>query len=262
MCAPAASWRTGTSRMPCSSSAARNGSISGEGRPKTKRTPSAARQRASTWPPVNSAMPTPCIRRATSLAPAARSLFDRSSHARDATPCGVLTMTAVCTPSCAGLGRPTSAYWLITKLAVGAFFESQLAPDPAVRRAAASYLLHDFARDFPEVRSEPALPSSAYCDCHSQVCDALHGQLRPPGRHDWRETCSDLGIRQRLGRRTTASGRERASTVWWRGGHHGRQESEQYLTTDDVSRGEESLCPGGEGRARDRQIDRRHPAGA
>jgi hypothetical protein len=49
---------------------------------------------------------------------------------------------------------------LITKLAVGAFFDSQLAPDPAVRRFAAAYLLHDLARDFPEVRSEAAPPSA------------------------------------------------------------------------------------------------------
>src|SRR5438876_3411980 len=56
MCAPAASWRTGTSRMACSSSAAANGSISGDGRPKTKRPPSFARQRASSRPPFSSAI--------------------------------------------------------------------------------------------------------------------------------------------------------------------------------------------------------------
>src|SRR3989442_6718616 len=56
MCAPAASWRTGTSRMSCSSSAASSGSISGDGRPKTKRTPSLARQRASSRPPFSSAI--------------------------------------------------------------------------------------------------------------------------------------------------------------------------------------------------------------
>src|SRR5438093_9156562 len=56
MCAPAASCRKGTRRMPCSSSAASSGSISGEGRPKTKRTPSLARQRASSAPPFSSAI--------------------------------------------------------------------------------------------------------------------------------------------------------------------------------------------------------------
>jgi dienelactone hydrolase len=40
----------------------------------------------------------------------------------------------------------------ITKLAVGAFLDSRMASDPAVRRAAATYLEHDIARDFPEVR--------------------------------------------------------------------------------------------------------------
>ncbi len=49
---------------------------------------------------------------------------------------------------------------LITKLAVGAFFDSQLAPDPAVRGIAAAYLLHDLARDFPEVRFEAASPGA------------------------------------------------------------------------------------------------------
>src|SRR5207244_4417651 len=56
MCAPAASWRKGTRRMPCSPSAASSGSISGDGRPKTKRTPSLARQRASSRPPFSSAI--------------------------------------------------------------------------------------------------------------------------------------------------------------------------------------------------------------
>jgi len=56
MCAAADSCRIGTRRMPCDSSAASSGSISGQGRPNTKRTPSFARQRASTSPPVISAM--------------------------------------------------------------------------------------------------------------------------------------------------------------------------------------------------------------
>src|SRR5262249_19153819 len=56
MWAPADSCRKGTSRMPCSSSAARSGAISGDGRPKTKRTPSFARQRASSAPPFSSAI--------------------------------------------------------------------------------------------------------------------------------------------------------------------------------------------------------------
>src|SRR5207247_1308531 len=59
MCAPAASWRTGTSRMPCSSSAASSGSISGDGRPKTKRTPSLARPRASSRQPGDGARGVP-----------------------------------------------------------------------------------------------------------------------------------------------------------------------------------------------------------
>ncbi len=48
----------------------------------------------------------------------------------------------------------------ITKLAVAAFFDSHMAPDPAVRRAAATYLARDLARDFPEVRytAAPAAP--------------------------------------------------------------------------------------------------------
>ncbi len=45
---------------------------------------------------------------------------------------------------------------LITKVAVGAFFESQLAVDPTARRAAAAYLSHGLARDFPGVRYEAA----------------------------------------------------------------------------------------------------------
>jgi predicted dienelactone hydrolase len=49
---------------------------------------------------------------------------------------------------------------LITKLAVGAFFDSQLAPDPDVRRVAAAYLHYDLAHDFPEVRYEAAPPSA------------------------------------------------------------------------------------------------------
>jgi predicted dienelactone hydrolase len=48
---------------------------------------------------------------------------------------------------------------LITKIAVGAFLDSQLAPDPTVRGVAAAYLLHDLARDFPEVRYEAAPPT-------------------------------------------------------------------------------------------------------
>jgi hypothetical protein len=48
----------------------------------------------------------------------------------------------------------------ITKLAVAAFFDSHMAPDPAVRRAAATYLARDLARDFPEVRytAAPTVP--------------------------------------------------------------------------------------------------------
>src|SRR5258705_689881 len=56
MCAPAASCRIGTRLMSCASSAASSGSISGEGRPKTNRTPSLARQRASSAPPLTSAI--------------------------------------------------------------------------------------------------------------------------------------------------------------------------------------------------------------
>ena len=72
MCAPAASWRTGTRRMPCASSAASSGSISGDGSPKTKRTPSLARQRASSSPPFTSGMsasPSSSLLRWASLVP-------------------------------------------------------------------------------------------------------------------------------------------------------------------------------------------------
>lgn len=40
----------------------------------------------------------------------------------------------------------------ITEVAVGAFFDSQLAADPAARRIASTYLSHDLVRDFPGVR--------------------------------------------------------------------------------------------------------------
>lgn len=46
----------------------------------------------------------------------------------------------------------------ITRAAVAAFFDSRLARDPALRRAAATYLSRDLARDFPEVRFSAAAP--------------------------------------------------------------------------------------------------------
>ncbi len=45
---------------------------------------------------------------------------------------------------------------LIAQLAVGAFFDSVLAPDEAARTAARRYLQEDLERDFPEVRYEQA----------------------------------------------------------------------------------------------------------
>ena len=41
---------------------------------------------------------------------------------------------------------------LIAQLAVGAFFDSVLAPDEAARAAAWGYLRKDLGRDFPEAR--------------------------------------------------------------------------------------------------------------
>src|SRR5206468_10580703 len=72
MCAPADSCRKGTRRMPCSSSAASSGSISGDGRPKTNRTPSFARQRASSRPPFSSAIGHLLVRLAALVAALAR----------------------------------------------------------------------------------------------------------------------------------------------------------------------------------------------
>src|SRR5438094_1893872 len=72
MCAPADSCRKGTRRIPCSSSAGSSGSISGDGRPKTKRTPSFARQRASSRPPFSSAIGHLLVRLAALVAALAR----------------------------------------------------------------------------------------------------------------------------------------------------------------------------------------------
>lgn len=44
----------------------------------------------------------------------------------------------------------------ITALAVGAFFDARLSADPPTRQSAATYLDRDLARDFPEVRYDPA----------------------------------------------------------------------------------------------------------
>jgi dienelactone hydrolase len=44
----------------------------------------------------------------------------------------------------------------VTAAAVGAFFDSVFAPAVAAREAAAAYLRHDLARDFPEVRVDVA----------------------------------------------------------------------------------------------------------
>ena len=48
----------------------------------------------------------------------------------------------------------------VTTAAVDAFFDSVFAPDPAAREAAAAYLRHDLARDFPEVRVDVATGAS------------------------------------------------------------------------------------------------------
>src|SRR5215510_7498767 len=79
MWAPADSCRKGTRRILCSSSAASRGSISGDGRPKTKRTPSFARQRASSAPPFSSAIEHLLRRLGTFLSDTRRVL--RAAHA-------------------------------------------------------------------------------------------------------------------------------------------------------------------------------------
>src|SRR5450759_4309663 len=52
----AASWRTGTSRMPCAPSWTSSGSTSGDGSPKRNSMPSACSARANNSPPVTSVM--------------------------------------------------------------------------------------------------------------------------------------------------------------------------------------------------------------
>src|SRR5665647_1386920 len=60
MCTPAASCRTGTKRMSCAASWASSGSISAHGNPNTNFTPSLARQRARSSPPVMVLMMSSC----------------------------------------------------------------------------------------------------------------------------------------------------------------------------------------------------------
>ena len=61
-------------------------------------------------------------------------------------------MPLPCRASAACSAMPAERQHAITVLAVGAFFDSRLAADPATRVRAARYLEHDLARDFPEVR--------------------------------------------------------------------------------------------------------------